>query len=71
MEDKFDFHNCGNDDALSFGDAMLKVEKLKETVNRVLPEDELAQTLNKSLSQQKLDIDVGLNTDQQTRAYEN
>jgi hypothetical protein len=26
MEDKFDFHNCGNDDALSFGKAMLKIE---------------------------------------------
>jgi len=33
MEDKFDFHNCGNDDALSFDNAMLKVEKLKETEN--------------------------------------
>lgn len=71
MEDKFDFHNCGNDDALSFGDAMLKVEKLKETVNRVLPEDALGQRLVELLSQQKLYIDVGLNTDQQTRAYEN
>jgi hypothetical protein len=71
MKDKFDFHNCGNDDALSFGDAMLKVEKLKETVNRVLPEDALGQRLGELLSQQKLYIDVGLNTDQQTRAYEN
>jgi KGK domain len=70
MEDKFNFHNCGNDDALSFGDAMLKVEKLKETVNRVLPEDALGQRLGELLSQQKLYIDVGLNTDQQTRAYE-
>ncbi|MEG4345688.1 hypothetical protein QUB70_20775 [Microcoleus sp. A003_D6] len=35
MEDKFDLHNCGNEDALSFGNAMLKVEKLKETVNGV------------------------------------
>lgn len=71
MEDKFNFHNCGNDDALSFGDAMLKVEKLKETVNKVLPENELGETLNRLLSKQKLDIDVGLNTDKQTRAYEN
>ena len=69
MKDKCDFHNCANDDALSFGDAMLKVEKLKETVNRVLPEDALGQRLGELLSQQKLDIDVGLTTDLQ-RAYE-
>lgn len=71
MEDKFDLHNCGNEDALSFGNAMLKVEKLKETVNGVLPEYGLGQTLNKSLSQQKLDIDVGLDTDEKPNAYEN
>ncbi|MBD1814665.1 hypothetical protein NDA07_12760 [Microcoleus vaginatus DQ-U2] len=71
MEDKFDLHNCGNEDALSFGNAMLKVEKLKETVNEVMPEYGLGQTLNKSLSQQKLDIDVGLDTDEKPNAYEN
>ena len=70
MEDKFDFHNCGNEDALSFGNAMLKVEKLKETVNGVLPENGLGETLNRSLSQQKLDIDVGLTTDQTRYLYE-
>ena len=64
MEDKFDFHNCGNDDALSFGKAMLKIETLKKTVNKVLPENGLGQTLNSSLSKQNLDIDVGLTTDQ-------
>jgi KGK domain len=71
MEDKFYFHNCGNDDALSFGEAMLKVEKLKETVNRVLPENELGETLNSLLGRQKLDIDVGLTTDQTRYLYEN
>lgn len=71
MEDKFDFHNCGNEDALSFGNAMLKVEKLKETVNRVLPEHGLGQTLNQFLSQQALNIDVPLTTDQTRRLYEN
>ncbi len=60
MKDKFDFHNCANNDALSFGNAMLKVEKLKETVNQVLPENGLGQTLNSLLGQQKLNIDVGL-----------
>ncbi|MEG4573806.1 KGK domain-containing protein [Microcoleus sp. N3A4] len=58
MEDKFDFHNCGNDDALSFDNAMLKVGKLKETVNQVLPENGLGQTLNQLLSQQQLHIHV-------------
>ncbi|WP_293251461.1 MULTISPECIES: KGK domain-containing protein [unclassified Microcoleus] len=71
MEDKFDFHNCGNDDALSFSHAMLKIEKLKETVNRVLPENGLGQTLNQFLSQQALNIDVALTTDQTRRLYEN
>jgi len=71
MEDKFDFHNCGNEDALSFGNAMLKVEKLKETVNKVLPEYGLGQTLNQLLGQQQLKIDVGLTTDQQHFSYEN
>ncbi|MEG3974268.1 KGK domain-containing protein [Microcoleus sp. herbarium8] len=66
MEDKFDFHNCGNEDALSFGNAMLKVEKLKETVNQVLPENGLGQTLIQLLSQQQLNIDVGL----QRNAYQ-
>lgn len=70
MEDKFDFHNCGNEDALSFGNAMLKVEKLKETVNGVLPENGLGEILNHLLSQQKLDIDVGLTTDQTRYLYE-
>ncbi|MEP6519875.1 KGK domain-containing protein [Microcoleus vaginatus] len=71
MEDKFDFHNCGNDDALSFGNAMLKIETLKKTVNKVLPENGLGQTLNQFLSQQALNIDVPLTTDQTRRLYEN
>ncbi|MEG4203847.1 KGK domain-containing protein [Microcoleus sp. Pol7_A1] len=70
MEDKFDFHNCGNDDALSFGNAMLKIETLKKTVNKVLPENGLGETLNRSLSQQNLNIDVGLTTDQTRYLYE-
>ena len=71
MEDKVNFHNCGNDDAVSFGNAMLKVEKLKETLNGVLPEYGLGQTLNQLLSQQGLNIDVGLTTDQTRYLYEN
>ena len=71
MENKFDFHNCGNEDALSFGNAMLKVEKLKETVNNVLPEYELGRTLDHLLSQQQLSIDVGLTTDRTRYLYEN
>ncbi|MEG4085299.1 MULTISPECIES: KGK domain-containing protein [unclassified Microcoleus] len=59
MKNKVDLHNCGNDDALSFGNAMLKVEKLKETVNRVFPEHGLGETLTNSLSEQKIIIDVG------------
>jgi len=71
MEDKFDLHNWGNDDALSFGRAMLKIEKLKETVNRVLPEYGLGETLNKSLKEQNLNIDLPLDTRQQRFLYEN
>jgi hypothetical protein len=71
MEDKFDLHNCGNDDALSFGRAMLKIEKLKETVNRVLPEYGLGETLNKSLKEQNLNIDLPIDTRQQRFLYEN
>ncbi len=71
MEDKLIFHNCGNDDALSFGNAMLKVEKLNETVNNVLPEYELGRTLDHLLSQQQLNIDVGLTTDRTRYLYEN
>ncbi|MEG4071954.1 KGK domain-containing protein [Microcoleus sp. Pol14C2] len=70
MEDKFDLHNCGNDDALSFGNAMLKVGKLKETVNQVLPENGLGQTLIQLLSQKQLNIDVGSKTHRYV-AYEN
>ena len=70
MEDKFDFHNCGNDDALSFGRAMLKVEKLKETVNRVLPEYGLGETLNKSLIEQQLTIDVNFDQNRQRFSYD-
>ena len=69
-ENKFNFHNCDNDDAVSFGGAMLKIETLKKTVNEVLPENGLGQTLNSSLSKQKLDIDVGLTTDQTRYLYE-
>lgn len=72
MEDKFDFYNCGNEDALSFGHAMLKVEKLKETVTyRVLPEYGLGETLNKSLKEQNLNIDVPLDTRLKRFSYEN
>ena len=71
MEDKFDLHNCGNDDAVSFGRAMLKIEKLKETVNRVLPEYGLGETLNKSLKEQNLNIDLPIDTRQQRFLYEN
>ncbi|MEG4851954.1 KGK domain-containing protein [Microcoleus sp. B5-D4] len=71
MEDKFDFHNCGNEDALSFGNAMLKVGKLKETVNRVLPEYRLGETLNKSLKEQNLNIHVPVDTRQQRFSYNN
>lgn len=70
MEDKFDFHNCGNDDALSFDNAMLKVEKLKETVNKVLPEYELGETLNKSLREQNLRINIPHNDFRQRLSYE-
>jgi hypothetical protein len=71
MEDKFDLHNCGNEDALSFRMAMLKIEKLKETVNRVLPEYGLGETLNKSLKEQNLNIDLPIDTRQQRFLYEN
>ncbi|MEG3911283.1 KGK domain-containing protein [Microcoleus sp. w1-18aA5] len=71
MEDKFDFHNCGNEDALSFGNAMLKVEKLKETVNRAWPEYVLGERLSETLRQQNLNIDIGLTTNQLRTAYEN
>ena len=71
MEDKFDLHNCGNDDALSLGRVMLKIEKLKETVNKVLPENGLGETLNKSLKEQNLNIDLPLDTRQQRFLYEN
>ena len=70
MEDKFDFHNCGNDDALSFGRAMLKVEKLKQTVNRVLPEYGLGETLNKSLIEQQLTIEVNFDNNRQRFSYD-
>ncbi|MEG5138071.1 MULTISPECIES: KGK domain-containing protein [unclassified Microcoleus] len=71
MKDKFNFHNCGNDDALSFGNAMLKVEKLKEAVNGVLPEYGLGEALDSCLKRQKLYIDVGLATGQGHFLYEN
>ncbi|MEG4007596.1 KGK domain-containing protein [Microcoleus sp. Pol11C1] len=70
MEDKFDFHNCGNEDALSFGNAMLKVEKLKETVNRVLPEYGLGETLNKSLIEQQLTIEVNFDNNRKRFSYD-
>ena len=70
MKNKCNFHNCGNDDALSFGNAMLKVEKLKETVNKLLPEYALGEELNKSLSEQNLNIEVGLTTNQRRNAYD-
>ncbi|MEG4055384.1 MULTISPECIES: KGK domain-containing protein [unclassified Microcoleus] len=71
MEDKFDLHNCGNDDALSFRNAMLKVENIKETVNNVLPENELGETLNKSLKEQNLNISVPFDHRQKRFSYEN
>jgi len=71
MKNKLDLHKCGNEDALSFGRAMLKIEKLKETVNRVLPEYELGETLNKSLREQNLNIDIPFDARQKRLSSEN
>ncbi len=68
MEDKFDFH-CGNDDVLSFDNAMLKVEKLRETLNGVMPE--LGQTLNNSLIEKNLEIPISYDLNLKRRLYEN
>jgi hypothetical protein len=71
MKNKLYLYNCGNEDALSFPMAMLKIEKLKETVNRVLPEYELGETLNKSLREQNLNIEIPLDNRQKRFSYEN
>jgi len=71
MKNKLDLHKCGNEDALSFGRAMLKREKLKETLNRVLPEYELGETLNKSLREQNLNIDIPFDARQKRLSSEN
>jgi len=69
MKNKKVFHNCGNDDAVSFYDAMLKVEKLKETLNKLLPE--LGRTLSNSLSEQKLEIAIDYSENGKYYLYEN
>ncbi|MEG4960794.1 MULTISPECIES: KGK domain-containing protein [unclassified Microcoleus] len=68
MKNKVDFH-CGNDDVLSFGNAMLKVQRLKETLNGVLPA--LGQTLTNSLMEQKLDIVIEYSDNQRRFLHEN
>jgi len=70
MKNKLDFHNCGNDDAVSFGMTMLKMEKLKKTVNKLVSEWELGETLDDLLRKQNLNIDVLCNHPQKNWSYE-
>lgn len=58
MQDKFYLNNCGENDVLSFGTAMFKVENLKEEVNNILNEYKLGEELSKSLSFKNFHIDV-------------
>jgi hypothetical protein len=59
MEDKFSLQNCADDDVLSFGSAMFKVDKLRQEVSNLLNEYKLGEQLSKSFSSQNLQINVG------------
>ncbi len=59
MEDKFSMQNCADDDVLSFGSAMFKVDKLRQEVSNLLNEYKLGEQLSKSFSSQNLQINVG------------
>jgi hypothetical protein len=59
MKDKFSMQNCGADDVLSFGSAMIKVNKLGKEVENLLNEYNLGEQLSKSFGSQNLQIKVG------------
>ena len=56
MKDKFYLKNCGEDDVLSFGTTMFKVDKLREEVNNLLNEYKLGEQLKNSLTEKNLHI---------------
>ncbi|GET42163.1 KGK domain-containing protein [Microseira wollei] len=39
MEDKYNFHDCNDDDVLSFGDAIFKIGKFRQALNQSLNND--------------------------------
>ena len=50
MEEKFYQNNCGEDDVLAFGTTMLKVERLREEVEKLFDEHKLGEELTNSFS---------------------
>lgn len=58
MENKFEQNNCGEDDVLSFGDTMLKVDKLSQEIKNIFDEYKLGHQLNDSLGAKKLHVEI-------------
>ena len=70
MKNKVDFHNCDNNDAVSFGMTMLKMEKLRKTVNKLFSGWDLGETLDDLLRKENLNIEVPCNHPQKNWSYE-
>lgn len=58
MEEKIYQNNCGEDDVLAFNTTMLKVDKLREEVEKLFDERKLGEQLTNSFSSQNLPINV-------------
>ena len=67
MEEKHCLKNCREDDVLSFGNTMFKVDKLKQEVQKLFEERKLGEQLSKSFASQNLNVQ--LRTHSSTKNY--
>ncbi|MBD2292634.1 KGK domain protein [Anabaena sphaerica FACHB-251] len=58
MEDNFKFIGCNEDDAISCGSAMFKMQKLKEKINNLFNKSKLGEELTNSFKSENLYLNI-------------
>ena len=58
MEEKHCLKNCSEDDVLSFGNTMFKVDKLKQELNKLFGKRNLGEQISKILGWQNLNVQM-------------
>ncbi|WP_016948855.1 KGK domain-containing protein [Anabaena sp. PCC 7108] len=58
MEDKFKFISCSEDDAISCGAAMFKIQKLKEKIKNLFNKKKLGEDLTNLFKSENLNLNI-------------